>query len=136
MSVREEGLKNNVIDLVARSEELEKTWTDIGLLKGELARLYEEGRLLRLQLDEVKAATANAVSEYQSSEEMATFKKTFYNEGYEEAAEAFAYIAAITHLDWDLTFLGEHMVDQITAWCAKHQATHLPTDERPVSQLL
>ena len=61
-------------DLVARSEELEKARAKIGMFKRELARLLEEGRSLRLKLDEVKAAAANAVSEYQSSEEMATLK--------------------------------------------------------------
>ena len=61
-------------DLVARSEELEKARAKIGLFKRGLASLLEEGRSLRLKLDEVKAATANAVSEYQSSKEMATLK--------------------------------------------------------------
>ena len=44
MSVREEELKTNVIDLVARYEELGKAQVGIRLLKRELARLYEEGR--------------------------------------------------------------------------------------------
>ena len=48
MSVREEELKNNAIDLVARFEELEKAQVEIGLLKGELARFHEESKLLKL----------------------------------------------------------------------------------------
>ena len=64
LSVREEELKNNTIDLVAKSEELEKAWAEIGLLKGELTKLHKEGRSLRLQLDEAKAVVTNAASEY------------------------------------------------------------------------
>ena len=36
-----------MIDLVAKSKELEKAQTEIGQLKGELARLCEEVKLLR-----------------------------------------------------------------------------------------
>ena len=62
---------------------------------------------------------ANAVSEYQSSEEMATFHQTIHDEAYEEAMEAFAYTMATMHLEWDLAYLGKHMVDQIAKWCAR-----------------
>ena len=54
MSVREEELKNNAIDLMVRSEELDKGQAEIGLLKEELTRLHKEGRPLRHQLDEAK----------------------------------------------------------------------------------
>ena len=57
--------------------QLEKAQAEIGLLKEELATLHEEGKSLRLQLDEVKAATVNAISEYQSSEEMAASSRPF-----------------------------------------------------------
>ena len=49
---------------MARSKELENAQTEIGLLKGELARLYKESRSLRLQLEEAKATVSNAVSKY------------------------------------------------------------------------
>ena len=62
--VKDEELKSNAIDLVAQSKELEKSQDEIGLLKGELARLYEESRSLRLQLEEAKVMAANAISEY------------------------------------------------------------------------
>ena len=128
LSVRKEELKNNAIDLVARSEELDKTRAKIGLLKGQLARLHEEERSLKLQLDEAKAATANVVSEYQSSEDMASL---LHDEAYEEATKAFTYIAATTHLERDLAFLGEHLVDQIAEWRAGLEANQPLTDERP-----
>ena len=97
--VREEELKTNAIDLVARSKELEKARAEIWLLKGELARLHEESRSLRLQLDKAKATMANVVSEYQSSEEMTALKQTLHDEGYEEAAKAFEYTVATTRPD-------------------------------------
>ena len=65
---------------------------------------------------------ANAVSEYQSSVEMAALKQTVHDGAYDEAADAFAYITVTTHLDWDLAYLGEHMVDQITKWRSKPRA--------------
>ena len=78
---------------------------------------------MRPQLEQAKATMANAVSEYQSSEEMVALRKSLHDEGYEEAAEAFAYTVVTTHLDWDLTFLGEHLIDQIVVWRAKYRAT-------------
>ena len=133
LSVREEEIKNNAIDLVAKFKELEKAQAEIGLLKGQLARLHEEGRLLRLQLDEAKAEAANAVFEYQSSEEMAALKQTFHDEGYEEAAEAFAYTAMVTHPNLDLGFLGEHLANQTAAWRSEHRAAQPLANERPAS---
>ena len=52
---REEELKNNAIDLVARTEGMEKAQAKVGLLKGELGRLHEVSWLLKLQLEEAKA---------------------------------------------------------------------------------
>ena len=49
---------------------------------------------------------------------MDVLKQTLHDEGYEETAEAFAYTMATTRLDWDLDFLGAHLIDQIVAWCA------------------
>ena len=118
---------------MARSVELEKAQAEIRLLKGELARLHKEGRSLRLQLEEAKATTANEVSEYQSSEEIPTLNQTLHDEGYAEAAEAFAYTVATTRWDWDLAFLGEHLTDLIAAWHAEHRAAHPLVDERPAS---
>ena len=131
LSAREEELKNNTIDLVARSEELEKAKAEIGLLKGELTRLHEESRLLKLQLEEAKAAAANVVSEYQSLEEMHALKQTLHDEGYEEAMEAFAYTATTTHLKWDQAFLSEHLVDQNAEWHAALRANQPPVDKCP-----
>ena len=38
-----------------------------------------------------------------------------------------------TRLDWDMAFLGEHLIDQIAAWCDDWWATHPPADEHPAS---
>ena len=95
----EEELKNNAINLVARTEGLERAQAEIGLLKGELTRLYAENRSLKVQLEEANATVANAVFEYQSSAEMAALKQTIHDEAYEEAAEAFAYTTATRHPD-------------------------------------
>ena len=48
LSAREEELKNNTIDLVARTDGLEKAQAEIGLLKGELARLHVKNRSLKV----------------------------------------------------------------------------------------
>ena len=45
----------------------------------------------------------------------------------------FAYTIATTRPNWDLTFLSEHLIDQIVAWRAEHRATHPPTDNHPAS---
>ena len=47
---------------------------------------------------------------------MAALKQTVYEEAYEEFAKAFAYTTVMKHLDWDLAYLGEHLVDQIAEW--------------------
>ena len=47
LTTKEEELKTNEIDLVARSKKLEKAQAEIGQLRGELARLYKEVRLLK-----------------------------------------------------------------------------------------
>ena len=44
------------------------------------------------------------------------------------------YIVATVHLDWDLTFLSEHLIDQIAAWHKEWRATHPPADERLASR--
>ena len=64
LSTREEELKNNAIDLVARTKGLGRAQAEIGLLKGDLSRLHAENRSLKLQLEKAKAAAANVVSEY------------------------------------------------------------------------
>ena len=73
---------------------------------------------MKLQLKEAKAVVANEVSEYQSSEKMVILRQTLHDEAYEEAMEAFAYTTATTHPEWDLAYLGEHLVDQIIGWRA------------------
>ena len=40
---------------------------------------------------------------------------------------------ATTRLDWDLIFLGEHLINQIAAWHDEHRATHPSANERPTS---
>ena len=77
LATKEEELKNNAIDLVARTERLERAQAEIGLLKGELARLYMKNRSMEVQLEEAKVAAANTVYEYQSSAEMVALKQTF-----------------------------------------------------------
>ena len=71
LRTKEEKLKNNEIDLVAQNERFERGQAGVRLLKGELARLHAEKRLLQDQLNNAKyeagAAAAKAVSEYQSS---------------------------------------------------------------------
>ena len=62
---------------------------------------------------------------------MVALKQTLHDEGYKETAEAFAYTTAITHMEWDLDFLGEHLVDQITEWHVRLRADQPLTDERP-----
>ena len=70
VTAKEEELKANEIDLVAKFEELEKARTKIGQLRGELAKFCEGVRLLRPQVEQAKTTVANAVFEYQTSEEM------------------------------------------------------------------
>ena len=66
--------------------------------------------------DEVRATAAKAVSEYQSSAEMAALRQTIWDEVFEEAAESFAYTTVVEHSDWDLAYLGEHLAAQIAEW--------------------
>ena len=91
LRAKEDELKNNEIDLVARSEKYEKVQDELGLLKEELARLHAENRSLQTQLNEAKeeagTAAAKAVSEYQSSAKMAALRQTIRDEAFEEAVE-------------------------------------------------
>ena len=64
---------------------------------------------------------------------MTELKKTLHDKSYEEATEPFEYIVATTCLDWDLTFLGEHLINQIAAWHVEYQAAHPLMDERLAS---
>ena len=66
---------------------------------------------------------------------MVALKKSLCEEGFKEGAEAFTYIVATTCLDWDLAFLGEHLIDQIAAWHDKWRATHPPVDEHLASPI-
>ena len=110
LAAKEEELKNNKIELVARNERFERAQAKVGLLKGELARLHVDNRSLKDQLGEAKVAAANVVSKYQFSAEMAALKQTIRDEAYEEAAESFAYTTVTQHPDWDLAYLGNHLV--------------------------
>ena len=73
--------------------ELKKAWAEIGQLGGELTRLREEVRSLRPQLEQEKTATANAVSEYQTSEEMVVLKKSLLK-------EASRKVHMLSHITW------------------------------------
>ena len=68
---KEKDLKSNEIELVARNERFERAQAEVRLLKGELAKLHADNRLLQ---DQAKAAAAKVLFEYQSSVEMATLK--------------------------------------------------------------
>ena len=78
LRTKEEELKSNEIKLVARTEKYEQVQAEVGLLKGELAQLHAEKRSLQTQLNEAKeevgTAAAKAISEYQSSAEMAALR--------------------------------------------------------------
>ena len=130
-------LEANEVELVAQTVKYDKLQNELGLLKGDLARFDVDNRLLKSQLDEAKeeiwAAAMKAVSEYQSSAEMAALKQTIRDETYEEAAESFAYTTVIRHLDWDLSYLGDYLATQIAEWLADAQADHSPMEERPTA---
>ena len=46
LGVKEEELKNNKTELVARNKRYEKVQVELGLLKGKLAQLYAENKSL------------------------------------------------------------------------------------------
>ena len=46
LGTKEEELKNNEIELVARNKRFERAQVEVGLLKGELAWLHAENRSL------------------------------------------------------------------------------------------
>ena len=115
-------LEANEVQLVHQNVKYERLHDELGLLKGDLARFDVDNKLLKSQLDEAKEEVGTiamkAVSEYQSSDKMAVLKQTIRDEAYEEAAESFAYTTAIRHLEWDLSYLGDHLVAQIAEWRA------------------
>ena len=102
LGAKDEELKNNEIELVDRNERFKRAQAEIRLLKGEPARLHAENRSLQDNLseakDEAKATIAKAISEYQSSAEMATLKHTIHDEAI-EATESFAYTTVCQHSD-------------------------------------
>ena len=110
----------------------ERVQDELGLLKRELARLDADNRSLKSQLNETKeevgTAAAKAISEYQSSAEMAALRQTIWDEAFEEAAESFTYTTATQHSDWDLSYLGNHLAAQIAEWRAESQADHPPVE--------
>ena len=131
LATKEEELKTNEIELVAMNERLESTQAKVWLLKGELVRLHTNNRSLKDQLGEAKVVAANAVSEYQSSVEMAAFKQTIRDEAYEKVAESFAYTTTTQHSDWDLANIGDHLAAQIAKRRAGLQANQPLAEERP-----
>ena len=68
LRVKDEELKNNETKLVALNVKYERVQDELGLLKGELARLDADNRSLKSQLnkakEEVGTAAAKAVSKY------------------------------------------------------------------------
>ena len=135
LRIKEEELKNNEVELVAWNERYKGVQAEVGLLKGELACLHVENRLLQDQLNKAKeesgTAAAKAVSEYHSSAEMAALRQTIQDEAFEEARESFAYTTAVHHPDWDLSYLGHHLAAQIAEWLAKLQVEQPLAEERP-----
>ena len=107
------------------------------MLKRELAQPDANNRLLKSQLNEAKeeagTAAAKAISEYQSSAEMAALRQTIRDEAFKEAAESFAYTTATQHPDLDLSYLGDHLAAQIEDWCSESQAVRSPVEERPAA---
>ena len=137
LRVKDEELKNNEVELVAQTVKYEKLQDELGLLKGDLARFDADNRLLKSKLNEAReeigTATVKAVSEYQSSVEMAALKQTIRDESYEEAAKSFAYTIAIRHPDLDLSYFGDHLATQIAEWSTEAQANRPSTEECPAA---
>ena len=117
LGAKEEELKSNETELVAGTEKYKQVQAEVGLLKGELAWLHTDNRLLQTQLNEAKEeagiATAKAVSEYQSWAKMVALRQTIRDEAFEEATESFVYTTIVQHPDWDLSYLGDHLAAQI-----------------------
>ena len=67
---------------------------------------------------------------------MPALKQTIRDEAFEEAAESFAYTTAIQHLDWDLSYLGDHLATQIAEWHAKLPIEQCPAEGHPVTPTL
>ena len=53
---KEEELKSNEIELVARNKRFERAQAEVGMLKGELAKLHADNKSLQDQLGKAKAA--------------------------------------------------------------------------------
>ena len=105
--------------------ELEEVWAELAATQTEVAHLAVESskhredalmKVSRLQAraeaverkaakdaEEVVAAKAIVLSEYQSSTEF----EQVYGEQYDEGVQAFMYNFWGEHLEWDLSFLGE-----------------------------
>ena len=119
---------------MAQNVKYERLQDELGLLKGDLAQFDADNRSLKSQLDEAKeeigTVIVKAISEYQSSAEMATLRQTIQDEAFEEAVESFAYNIAISHPDWDLSYLGNRLVVQIAEWRAESQAGQPLIEER------
>ena len=69
--------------------------------------------------EEAGTPTAKAVSEYQSLVEMAALRQSILEEAFEEVGKSFAYTTTVRHLDWDLSYLGDHLAIQIVEWRAE-----------------
>ena len=140
LRAKEEELKSNEIELVIQIEKYEQVQAEVGLLKGELARFHADNRLLQTQMNKAKeeagAAATKAVSEYQSSAEMATLKQTIRDEAFEEATESFVCTTVTQHPDWDLSYLGDHLAAQIAEWRAELPIEQPPTEGRLAASVL
>ena len=64
---------------------------------------------------------------------MVALKQTIRDETYEVATKSFAHTTTIRHLDWDLSYLGDHLAAQIAKWCAEAQVDRLPTEKLPAA---
>ena len=125
-------LEANEVQFVDQKVKYKRLQDKVRLLKGDLAQFDADNRLLKSQLDEAKeevgTVSIKAVSEYQSSTDMAALKQTIQDETYEEAAESFAYTTAIRHPEWDLSYLGDHLAAQFVEWRADAQANRSPVE--------
>ena len=64
LKAKEEVLKANDVELVAKAEGLKKARTKVVQLGGELPKLHEEVPSLKAQLDQAKTTVAKAVSKF------------------------------------------------------------------------
>ena len=140
LGAKEEELKNNKIELVAWTEKYEQVQAEVRLLKGKLARLHADNKSRKTQLnkakEEARIAVAKVIYEYQSLVEMAALRQTVRDQAFQEAVESFAYTTIVQHLNWDLSYLGDHLATQISEWRAQLPVEQTSAKDRPATPIL